>query len=104
MAQNTGQKIPDKIYNSPKLTSGLEFYWTAFWDLASDRDFGMSEGPIPWTAMNDYALRYSLSNDEFDRLCYIIKAMDKEYLKHRDKETKSKINKANKSSKRIGSK
>lgn len=54
----------------------LRMYWDAFHDLSTCRQIGMASGPIPWTALNEYALRYGIVGDGFDRFCRLIRAMD----------------------------
>ena len=50
-------------------------------DLHTCRSFnGFDEGPIPWSAVNCYAIRYSFSDEGFEELWYFIKEMDKTYL------------------------
>lgn len=40
----------------------------------------MDRGPIPWSAIDRFATRYSVVGDDFDRLCNLIRAMDHAYL------------------------
>jgi hypothetical protein len=49
---------------------------------------GMSVGPIPFTAIVEYAKLYEVAEDEFDEFIYIIRAMDSEYLKQEKKASK----------------
>ena len=86
--------LPDKIANKPILRDGLGFYFKAFTELNSDRALGMAEGPIRWTAVNQYGYRHRIFDDEFDRLVEIIKNMDEAYLKFRAKKEKKKIGKS----------
>ncbi|MDB5618469.1 hypothetical protein [Tardiphaga sp.] len=58
----------------------LLFEWTSFGSLSTDRQVGMDRGPIPWSAINAYAQRYSLVDDDFDRFATLIRAMDQAYL------------------------
>ena len=99
-AQKLGMPLPEKIENKPVISAGLDFIWRAFWELSTDRDFGMAEGPIPWTAMNDYAHRYDIWGDEFDRFVLLIKALDSVYIEKRGRQQKHKMKKASKG--RIG--
>ena len=82
--------LPDKIANAPSLQAGLQFYHRAFNDLHSCRSGGMSEGYIPWTAVLVYSKQYALDSDEFERLLTLVRRMDLEYLKHREKKLKRK--------------
>lgn len=59
----------------------LQFTWSAFWDLNTDRPVGMGVGPIPFTAIDRYADRYGIEGlDAFDALRELIRAMDDAYL------------------------
>lgn len=63
---------------------------TAYSTLSSDRNVGFDEGRIPWTAVNDYSLRYGLDDYELDILWDLICAMDTEYLDFRSRKHKNK--------------
>lgn len=95
-AQKLGMPLPAVMANKPRLLMGLDFYWRAFWELSTDRDIGMAEGPIPWTAMNQWAIRYNIVNYEFDRFVILIKGMDSVYIDHRTKQHKKKLSSASK--------
>ena len=75
--------IPESIKNAPELLSGLQFYYTAFYDLGSCRMGGMSEGEIPWSEARMYANTHELTGPEFHDFWKIIKEMDIAYLKFR---------------------
>ena len=75
-----GHPVPRKIKNKPELLSGLEFYLRAFNELDSCRQIGMAQGLIPWSAINDYSLRYNLHNEDFDYFSLIIASVDREFL------------------------
>ncbi len=92
-ARKMGMPIPDKIKNRPQLTSGLEFYWRAFTELSADRDIGMAEGHIPWTAMNQWALRHGIQGDEFERFVSILRIVDTAYMEKRHSQHKKAIGK-----------
>lgn len=86
LARQTNQPLPDKIANKPVLRTGLHIYYRAFWECSTDRTVGMAEGPIPWTAINQWAIRYGFHHDEFDRLVLLLKAMDSAYIEERAKQ------------------
>lgn len=71
---------PNPFPDKPVLSSAFYFYWVAFQDLNSVRTAGFSIGPIPWTAVDRYAHRHELSNEEFDLLWAIISHVDNTYL------------------------
>jgi len=52
-------------------------------DLTTCRYIGMSEGPIPWNAANDWAIRHNLSAQEFDDLWEVVRKLDSMYIKER---------------------
>ena len=61
---------------------GVEWLWEAWVTLGTCRSIGMEPGPIPWTAINDYAQRYGLCDDEFEELCYCVQHLEREYREH----------------------
>jgi hypothetical protein len=71
------EKLPERIANAPQLELHLLFYWNAFLDLDTERDFGWGLPQIPWTAIYTYAEAYGMNDAEFDRLLMFIRAMDK---------------------------
>ena len=80
MAKQRRQEPPDFIKNKPELFEASLFYWGAFHDLDTDRRPSMSSlAPIPWSAINSYALRYDLEGWRFQEFEQIIKAMDSFY-------------------------
>ena len=69
----------------------LMFYWNAFFQLTTDRQLGVSLGPIPWSVINAYAGRYGIADElEFDVLVRLIRAMDGVYLEDLNRRTKMK--------------
>lgn len=92
-ARKMGMPIPDRIKNRPQLATGLEFYWRAFTELSADRDIGMAEGHIPWTAINQWALRHDIQGYEFERLVSVLKIVDTAYMEKRHSQHKKAIGK-----------
>lgn len=78
--------FPRKIRDAPRLHLGLELYYDAFWELSTCRAAGMSLGPIPWSAIKDYAETFELDEAQQEDLFYLVRAMDNAYLDHRSKE------------------
>lgn len=65
----------------PPSIIGYEFIWVVFSELQSCRQMGTEQlGPIPWTAINDYAKRHEIYGNEFDELVYFISMLDSYYL------------------------
>lgn len=69
------------LYVKPKVPSRLAFFWEAFYELSTDRPqtFG-GPGPIPWSAIDRFAIRYRLSDDGFVYLLRVIRALDNIWL------------------------
>ena len=74
--------LPDGYLRRPLIETGLQFYWTSFWELTTDRHLGFgAESRIPSAAIHLYAERHGiLCPDEFEWFLGIIRAMDAEYL------------------------
>jgi len=53
----------------------------------------MAEGPIPWMAIDAYASRHQMNEDDYDRFFALIRALDAEYLRYRERKRKTKGNK-----------
>ena len=83
--QKGEQRIPEKIKNAPELNHGNEFWWGAFMDLTSERQVGMAEGPVPWSAIHlwENALPFKLSEEDSCDLHLVLGKMDEAYLKFR---------------------
>lgn len=74
------QPLPDVIANAPQLFPGLEAYYEAFTELSTCRTNGMAMGPIPWSAINEYAKRYDYTGEGFDYLVRMVRALDDTFL------------------------
>lgn len=57
------------------------FYYQGFYDLSTERQIGMSFGPIPWTKIVEYGRFYELNQDQMDFLIRAITMMDSAWLK-----------------------
>jgi len=73
-----GDSIPQSILEAPEVRHDLAFFWSAFHALSSCRNFGMSVGPIPWTAIAEYAGFHNVF--DFEEFEEIIRRMDSYYL------------------------
>jgi hypothetical protein len=80
-ARDRGVPVPANAI-APELGSHLDSYVHIFWLLRTCALNGMSVGRIPWTAIDTYAERYGLLDDEvqYDDLVYVIMAMDSRYV------------------------
>lgn len=72
--------LPAFIAGRPELTADQVPVWDAFWLLSTCRSTGFSVGPIPWTAINDYGLRYEMTLEEFESFSFLIRRMDSVWL------------------------
>lgn len=75
-----GREPPKEFLNPPQVHGHLIFYSDAFWRLHHDRPVNMAVGRIPWGVINEYAKRFELTGDDFDRFVSLIQAQDSEYL------------------------
>lgn len=80
-AKRNRQALPQKILNQPELLPGLQFYFSAFLELSTCR----YDGPIPWTAIVQYAEMHGVEDDHMDDFRYYMREMDAAYLKHQRK-------------------
>lgn len=87
-ASKMGQPIPEAIKNAPQLLPGLEFYFKAFFELSTCRSIGMDIGPVPYTAISEYANRHGMNNDVFPILLTFIRGMDNAYIKWQESKRK----------------
>lgn len=85
-----GEQLPDRIANAPEIPEYMNLYFEAFFDLTTDRSFGMGEGPIPHSAIVQYCDRLNLNYDEEKDFVYFIRSMDNAYLEYREKQAKKK--------------
>ena len=88
------QPVPDKIAKAPDLLPWLWPIYQAFTRLTTCRH---ELGPIPWTAIHQYAQAYGFDDDvdELDRFETLISNMDSAYIEHvnQKRERNSKIGK-----------
>lgn len=82
--------LPDRIENAPDLLLGLELYFEAFVELNTCRSTGWSAGPIPAWCVAEYSSRIGLSGEEAEDLHYHVRAMDSEFLKHVERQSRKK--------------
>lgn len=72
--------LPKRIQNAPRILLGLEIFYSAYTELSSTRSAGFGSGPIPWTAIKDYAAAYEIEGEQAEDLFYFIRMMDNAYL------------------------
>lgn len=81
--------IPDAIRNAPYLHPSLQFFYSAFWTLSTERQIGMSLGPIPWSRIIQFAQWHGLDEESTDYLERVVRALDLEYLSYHAKKAKA---------------
>jgi len=76
-----GREAPAEFYNQPEVEPHLVWLWDAFWELGTERQLGMSIGPIPVSKIREY-LRDELELDgvEFERAKTIIRKADTAWI------------------------
>lgn len=79
--------LPPKIENAPRLELHQALYYEAFLALHTCRG-GMGDGPIPWTAMNEYALTYKLDDEQRETLFYHVRALDQAWMEWQSEKRK----------------
>lgn len=87
-ALKAGLPIPSRIENAPSILPGLELYYLGFLELTSSRTLGMSIGPIPWIAIEQYCQLKGLDDEQTEAMHLHIVAMDTVYMKHQSKKAK----------------
>lgn len=60
---------------------GLELFFEAFMELHTCRG-GMNDGPIPWTAVDQYCTRHGFSDDLYEDVLYHVRAVDDAWRDH----------------------
>lgn len=90
-AERKGRPLPDWFLEEPELLPGDTFYLEAFWELSTCRSFSGGVGPIPWTAVVDYGLRFGLDDDMLAPFVTVIRAMDAEYVQWNSAESKKAV-------------
>lgn len=74
--------LPDWIvHDEPPLLPGDIFYFRAFSELSTCRQFGSVHGPIPWDRVYLYGSRYRLDFDMMRVFEIVIRELDEAYLK-----------------------
>lgn len=82
-----GLPLPARIAGAPQLRTGLELYLTAFVELSTCRPSGFAgPGPIPWTAIREYAVAYRFSARQTSCLESLIRRVDRAYLEYCEKQ------------------
>jgi hypothetical protein len=95
-AEAKGRELPDWVHKKPVENRGDDFYLSAFSDLGTCRSLSQEmPGPIPWTAIVEYADRAGLESDVSQGFIRIIRAMDLVYLEWFSEKRQKEIDKMN---------
>lgn len=71
----------------PEVSTDGQDILKAFWELNTDRQFGMSVGPIPFSAIDAYARRHGVDDpDEFALWVRMIRLCDRVFIEHMTKD------------------
>lgn len=76
MALRSGQDIPERIANCPKLYESNRFYLECFYDIIDQTD---------WSTIVSYGIYYNLEYETVENLLIILPRLQIEYNKLRDK-------------------
>lgn len=80
---------PKRIREAPNLEIGLGFFFEAFMELHTCRGGMGCDGPIPWTAVDAYARRHRLNDEQADDLLYYVRAVDDAWSENQRKKQES---------------
>lgn len=83
------RELPSAIADKPALMPGLELFYVSFIDLTTCRG-GMGDGPIPWTAIEQYCDAIDVIGGQRARLHACVRAMDNVMLEHHRKKNDAK--------------
>lgn len=83
IAAREGLPIPRGVSAGPELMPGLDLFFRAFVDL---RTCAADGGPVPWTAVEQWADAYDLDPDQRRALHHHTRKMDEAFLEHVGKE------------------
>jgi len=89
-----GREAPAEFYDRPEVELHLVWLWNAFWELGTERQIGMSVGPIPGSKIRDYLSdELDLHGADYDRAKTIIRKADDAYvgMLNRRKEDETKL-------------
>lgn len=69
------------LADRPEIWPSLIGYYEAYQRLSTCRQYHMGgAGPIPWTAIDQYAIRYRYYGEDYDALLHFVEVLDGVYL------------------------
>ena len=86
--QRTGRPLPAWFLDEPEVEPGEEFFIGAFFELSSCRQIGMGLGPIPWSAIVEYADRVRLAADVRRMFVDVMRLLDGFFLEDAEERAK----------------
>lgn len=84
-----GEEQPEALKSRVDPMFGSHDILRAFWECHTDRQIGMSHGPIPSRAINEYAERCGYFEDDYTFLARMIRALDDVYLTYIAEQSKA---------------
>jgi hypothetical protein len=54
-------------------------FWSAFWELSTERQIGMGMGPIPWSKIRSYFAEDGFCGGDLEWATALIRKMDNAY-------------------------
>lgn len=79
-ALRAAHQLPDELDGAPLNTDAAVWILAAFWELNTCRPVAMGFGPIPWTAIVQYAEHHRLASDVFPAFVAAIRTCDNAWL------------------------
>jgi hypothetical protein len=77
MAERFGDEPPPEFYDRPEIEPHLIMLWNAFWELSTERQFGMAIGPIPVLKIREYLRdELGLEDIEYEHARAVIRRVD----------------------------
>ena len=76
-----GREAPAEFHDRPEVEPHLLWLWNAFWELGTERQLGMTVGPIPASKIREYLHdELDLDGADYERTRAIIRKADDAYL------------------------
>lgn len=86
-----GRQPPDWFMQDLALGPMEEFYIREFFNLSTERQIGMSIGPIPFSKIEERGKKVGLEPDVQMVFEYVMRSMDSAYLEHITNENEKKL-------------
>ena len=76
-----GRDAPDGFHDRPEVEPHLTWLWNAFWELSTERQLGMTIGPIPGSKIREHLRdEMELTGVDYDHARAIIRKADDAYV------------------------